>query len=169
MEPTPDRTSSSNDMAAPERQLPHGRGTVGRIADHTRGLVDDLKMWTELRLKLAQIEFEERLDAKVNQLAVAAVIGVLFALAGLFLLLTIAFLLGWALGNTFWGFLIVAGVLALTAVVVQAAKPRLLKIGAQRARLDAEKVSRGRPAAERPASQPRSNGRRNGRRDGRRS
>ncbi len=146
MEPRPDRPASPDAVAATDHQLPDGRTKVQRIADHSRGLVDDLKTWVELRLKLAQVEFWEEADRRANELGVLAVMGVLMALGGLFLLLGVAFLIGWALGNTFWGFLIVGAVLVLLGVVVKAANPRLADLR-KPARLDAGKVSRGRAAA----------------------
>lgn len=130
METLPDRhTATHNGKVPPERQLKPGRGNLGRITDQTRGLVDDLTAWVELRLELAQLEVEERIERKVNDLALKVIFGGLAGLAGLFALVTLALALGAWLGHPAWGYLIVTGLLALAAVVVRAAHPRLIQMG----------------------------------------
>ncbi len=135
---------SPTDGAPPQRQLPPGGSPISRLTEHTKALKDDLITWVELRLELAKIEFWETVDEKANQIALAAIAGVLAALGGLFLLLTIAFGLGWLLGHPFWGFLIVAVLLFLTALIIYTAKPDLGLVPAsrKRARIEEEKVSR---------------------------
>ena len=118
-------------MVPPERQLEPGSGNLGRITEQTRGLVDDLTAWVELRLELAQLEIEERVEKKANDLALKIILGVLAGLAGFFALVTGALALGAWLGHPAWGFLIVTGLLVLTAVVVRAAHPHLIQIGGQ--------------------------------------
>lgn len=132
MESVPERSSTpTNGTPQPERQLPSGRNKLTRVTQHTRGLVEDLMSWVELRIQLAQIEVEERIEAKANQLALNAVLGVVAGLAGLFALLTLAFALGAWLGHPAWGFLIVTALLGLLLVVLRAARPQLVKIGDQ--------------------------------------
>lgn len=130
MESLPERSATpTNGTPRPERQLPSGNTKLTRITQHTRGLVEDLTSWVELRIQLAQIELEERIEAKANQLALNAVLGVVAGLAGLFALLTLAFALGAWLGHPAWGFLIVTVLLGLLLVILRAARPRLVKIG----------------------------------------
>ncbi len=135
MEPLPERSPTRTDgVVPPERQLRPGGGKMGRITQQTRGLVDDLTRWIELRIELAQKEMEERIEAKANQIALKVVLGVLGALAGLFALFTLAFALGAWLGHPAWGFLIVTFLLVLLAVVVRAAHPEFIQLGGPQAR-----------------------------------
>jgi len=55
-------------------------GKVSRIAAHTQGLFADLREWIDLRVDLAILEVEERLDAFKNDLA----LGITLALFAFF-------------------------------------------------------------------------------------
>jgi hypothetical protein len=128
MDQLPERTSSGQqDGTTPQpasRQLPSGKNSVQRITDQSKGLVDDLKSWVDLRIKLAQVEVEQRVQAKVNELALRIAPIIVGALGGLFLLVTLALGLGWWLGQNFWGFLIVTLLLLLVAAVLRAVGQR---------------------------------------------
>lgn len=123
MEHLPERTNSDPGDGSPKqptsRQLPSGKRSVERITDQSKGLVDDVKAWVDLRIKLAQVEVEQRIQAKVNELALRIAPIIVGALGGLFLLATLALGLGWWLGQTFWGFLIVTLLLLLVAAVLR--------------------------------------------------
>lgn len=101
-------------------------GKLGRIAGHTRGLVDDLREWIDLRLDLAILEIEEQVDDLRNELALGLTLAILGFFAALFVLTTIALGLGWLLGHPFWGFLIVAGALSAVAAALAQSRPDLL-------------------------------------------
>lgn len=123
MESPPDRSRP------PDRRVPAQRPTGGkldRIAGHTQGLVEDLREWIDLRLDLAVLELEERVDTLQNQIALGVTMAILAFFAGLFGLTTAALGLGWLLGHPFWGFGIVFLALVLFLVVLQAAKPELV-------------------------------------------
>jgi hypothetical protein len=128
MDQLPERTpSGQEDGTTPQpasRQLPSGKNSVQRITDQSKGLVDDLKSWVDLRIKLAQVEVEQRIQAKVNEIALRIAPIIVGALGGLFLLVTLALGLGWWLGQNFWGFLIVTLLLLLVAAVLRAASQR---------------------------------------------
>lgn len=109
----------------PDHQLPSGANKVERIAQHTRGLVDDLTAWVDLKLKHTQLEVEEKVQRKIADVVVKVIPLVVFALCGLFLLVTIALGLGWWLGHPFWGFLIVTAGLGLTGLLLRRAAPSL--------------------------------------------
>jgi hypothetical protein len=124
----------------PERQLRSGLNKVERLTKQSKGLFDDLSAWVELRLKLTQIEFEEKLDAKINQLAVGAVMGLLALFAVLFALVTLALGLGAWLGHPAWGFLIVTVLLVGVTLAVRAARPHLVSVGTKRVKVDESKL-----------------------------
>lgn len=119
-----DRTSAQDAPLAPVTG-----NKAQRLAQHTQRLVDDLKTWVDLRIELAQVELEERVEAKANEIALAvAVVGVV-VLAVLFGLITLALALGAWLGHPAWGFLIVTGLLAGLAAVLRAARPEFIQVG----------------------------------------
>lgn len=124
MEPLPDRSQSTDDRGVPAP--PPTGGKLERIAGHTQGLVDDLREWIDLRLDLAVLELEERVDTLQNQIALGITMAILGFFAGLFGLTTLALGLGWLLGHPFWGFGIVFLGLVLIAGVLRAAKPELV-------------------------------------------
>lgn len=100
-----------------------------RLAQHTHHLVEDLKRWVDLRIELAQMELEERVEAKANEIALGVVVAGVALLAVVFGLVTAALALGALLGHPAWGFLIVTALLALLAAVLRAARPELVQIG----------------------------------------
>lgn len=102
---------------------------VERVAQHMQHLVDDLKTWVDLRIELAQLELEERVEAKANQLALGIVIAGVLLLGVVFALVTVALGLGAWLGHPAWGFLIVTGLLFGGAAVLRAARPELVRLG----------------------------------------
>jgi len=122
MESLPDRSSSSESRTPAER--PKG-GKVARIATHTQNLVEDLREWIDLRLDLAVLDLEEKVDTAKNQAALGVVLAIMGFFFGLFFLMTAAIGIGWALGHPFWGYLIVTGVLGLVLAVFVKAKPEL--------------------------------------------
>jgi len=96
--------------------LPHAATRLDRIQAQTETLVESVKEWAELRIKLTQTELEQKAQLKINQMVWArAVPLLLISLAAMFLLITIALGLGWLLGHTFWGFLIVTVALMSSA------------------------------------------------------
>jgi len=120
MESLQDR--SSDDGSSPNAPR---RGSLRRIAGHTRDLVDDLREWIDLRLDLAILEVEERVDDLQNEIALGLTLAVFGSFAALFVLVTVALGLGWALGHPFWGFLIVAFLLTLLVSILARTRPDL--------------------------------------------
>ena len=123
METLEDRTSSSGD--GPPADRPRG-GKLGRIAGHTQGLVEDLREWIDLRIDLAILEVEEKVDDLRNEVALGLTLAFFGFFAALFVFTTVALGLGWLLGHPFWGFLIVSVLLVLVVVSLAEARPDLL-------------------------------------------
>lgn len=128
-----DRTSKQDRPLAPAAT----GNKAERLVQHTQGLIDDLKTWVDLRIELAQMEFEDRVEAKVNEIALGVAIGGIVLLAVVFGLVTLALGLGALLGHPAWGFLIVTVLLGLSAVVLRAARPEFIRIG-QHAKRDSD-------------------------------
>lgn len=114
MEPFPDRDQSDG-SSSPHKALPTGGNKVERLARHTQALIKNLAEWVEWRIQLARIEVEERIQAEREKLLLMGMTVVFGALAGFFLLVTMALGIGWLLGHPFWGFAIVMVMLAILA------------------------------------------------------
>jgi hypothetical protein len=119
-EHTPSHGEGGTPTQPPSRQLPSGKNSIQRITDQSKGLVDDLKDWVDLRIKLAQVEVEQRIQAKIGDIALKVAPIIVGALGVLFLLVTLALGLGWWLGQNFWGFLIVTLLLFIVAAILRA-------------------------------------------------
>jgi hypothetical protein len=120
MESFQDRSSDDGSSL----DVPRG-GSLRRIAGHTRDLVEDLREWIDLRLDLAMLEIEERVDDLQNEIALGLTLAFFGFFAALFVLVTVALGLGWALGHPFWGFLIVALLLTLLVSILARTRPDL--------------------------------------------
>lgn len=121
METLQDRSSEGG----PPADRPRG-GKLGRIAGHTQGLVEDLREWIDLRIDLAILEMEEKVDTIRNEVALGVTLAFFGFFAALFVFTTAALGLGWLLGHPFWGFLIVSVVLLLIVAVLAKARPDLM-------------------------------------------
>lgn len=87
-----------------------------RLRQQTQELVEDLRAWVELRLTLAQMEIEERIETQIRRLLLRLLIGALAGLGAVFVLVAGALGLGDWLGHAGWGFLVVAlGLIAVAA------------------------------------------------------
>ncbi|NNF03983.1 MAG: hypothetical protein HKN17_05915, partial [Rhodothermales bacterium] len=113
-------------------------GRLSRITGETRGLVEDLKEWVDLKIQLLQLDFEDRIRQAANQAALTAVVIVVALLAVLFALVAAGEAMGAWFDSRSLGFLTLAGILALVAGVIHALKPRL--VGS--ARTDGESTDR---------------------------
>lgn len=124
-----DRPSAESSPPA-RRSVPQGR--VQRIAGHTQDLVTDLTEWVELRIELARIEIEERIEAQANKIVLGIMLASIGLLAVVFGLVTLALGIGAWLGHPAWGFLVVTGLLAVLLIVLRAARPVLVDIDLSR-------------------------------------
>ena len=146
-------TAQSADTVPVSRRLPPAGNKIERISQHTKGLVEDVSSWVELKLKLTQIEIEERVDAKINELIASAVAGVLAALSGLFALITLALglaalLIAAGLSGPlsyFLGFLIVTMLLFGVAMFVRKSKPEVVSVGDKKAHVEEKRLAPTRP------------------------
>lgn len=125
---SPSSLERSADGNSTSMQRDGAGGKVQRLAAHTEGLVDDLKQWVDLRIELARIEVEERVEAQANQVVLGILLAGIGLLAVVFGLVTLALGLGAWLGHPAWGFLAVTGLLILLAVLLRAAQPELVDI-----------------------------------------
>lgn len=115
-------------LARPERQLPSGANKVQRVAQHTQGLVEDLKSWVDLKITLTQMDLRDKMQARANDAALAAVMAVLGLMMLVFVCVAAALGLGTLLGHDAWGFLAVALLLGVLAWGLQKTRPQLVRL-----------------------------------------
>lgn len=104
MEHTNNGSEAKGDAAASRSAVATGAKKVERIAKQSKGLLDDVRDWIDLKIELLEIELQEKVLGY-------AVVGTLGVLALVFLFITIALGLGIWLGHPVWGFLIVTVVM----------------------------------------------------------
>jgi len=102
-------------------------GRIDRIADQTRGLVEDVKEWIDLRVQLIQLEVEDRFETVANQLLSAMLVVILAFTTLIFALIAISLGIGMLLGDPLWGFLVTTLLLAIATIVARVVKPRIVK------------------------------------------
>lgn len=102
----------------PKQKTPDNK--VTRITEHTRGLVDDVKEWVELRIQLAKLEVAHEVNQRKTQVVVGAAAAGVGVVAVLFLLVAASLGLGAWLGHPAWGFLAMSAMLLLVAALLGA-------------------------------------------------
>lgn len=122
-------TPTGEEHAAPEfspenNQDPEksAKNPVRRLAGESRALFDDLREWVDLKVQLVQVDIEERIEKAANEIIALVMVVVLGLFAAAFLLHGLAIWLGSVLGGAQWGYLIVAGVLGFTTLILKSAK-----------------------------------------------
>ncbi len=121
MEQAKDRPEVMTEGETPAGPISKGAKKVERIAQQSIELFDDIKEWIDLKIKFTWLEVEAKIDAKKKDVLVGALLGVLGVLGIVFALITGALGLGAWLGHPAWGFLMVTGLLFLTAGLVYGA------------------------------------------------
>jgi len=109
-----------------ETSQPKDSGRIDRIADQTKGLVEDIKEWVDLRVQLIQFELEEKFETVANQLLSTFLVLILAFITLMFALVAASLGIGKLLGDPLWGFLVVTGVLALATIIVRLARPKFI-------------------------------------------
>lgn len=94
------------------------------LLDNGEAVADDVKDWVGLKLQLYKLDTELKVNGLIRKL-ILAVVGLIFFF---FAMVSIALGLGMWLGNAFWGFLIVSGVLLLLLVVLKGYQPTFFRI-----------------------------------------
>ena len=93
---------------------------LNRLADHTKGLFEDITSWAELKLQYLLMEYEEQIFQKLKNRVISEVGSVVILGIGVFFgIVTLALGLGAWLGHSAWGFLIVTALLMMTAWAVR--------------------------------------------------
>lgn len=127
MEALPERGGDTQtDLAESRRQLQTSANKLERISQHTKGLFGEITDWVDLRVKLVQVDLQEKFEEKKIQIGLGVGMALVAFFAVLFLLTTIALALGAWLGHPVWGFLIVTILLFVTIAIMRLVMKRML-------------------------------------------
>ena len=132
-------------------ETPSSNGKLGRLTAEAKGLVADTREWVDAKLRLFELEIEEKIDAFASRFIATAVVVFFAALALIFALVSGALGLGQWWGSDALGFLAVGGLLFLIAGVVHLLRPRFVRgsLGATESEDDTKRLPEARqlPAA----------------------
>ncbi|HUF08022.1 MAG TPA: phage holin family protein [Rhodothermales bacterium] len=120
------------------QKAPDGR--IDRLITETRQLGDDLTQWVNLRLKLVQLDIQERIDEELDFVYTGVIVLGMMTIALLLASFGIAWVLGDLLGERWYGFMMLAALYLIAAFVILRLKPRMA--GGLRARWREEKLER---------------------------
>jgi len=102
-------------------------GRLERLAMEVRGLVEDVRTWIDLKIRLIEIEVEERVRDVLNRVVVTVAIGILAFLTLVFVLVTSALALGTWWDSMLLGFLAVTLLLVVFTTLVYVLRPGLVR------------------------------------------
>lgn len=129
VKPEKQKTYLRDDVSSESDPEDHSSmGKIKRISYQSKGLVDDVKSWVDLRMTLTQMDIEEKVDARLNRAIVGGVVGALAFLSLTFGLVAASLGLGAWLGHDAWGFLAVTGLLLVVTAILLLLKPRVIDL-----------------------------------------
>lgn len=117
-------------MAEPVKTTPKAptpSGKIGRLTNEAKGLVDDTRQWVDAKLRLFELDMEEKLDGIANKVVAGATVVFLASLALVFGLVALALMLGDIWGRQSLGFMAVSGGCFLVAVLIHWLRPKFVK------------------------------------------
>jgi uncharacterized membrane protein YqjE len=106
---------------------PGPSGKLGRLSSEAKGLVDDTRQWVDTKLRLFELDLEEKIDGLANKVVAGATVVFLASLALVFGLVALALMLGDIWGRQSLGFMAVSGGCFLIAVLIHWLRPRFVK------------------------------------------
>jgi len=118
----PDRTDALPASSGSEEDVD---GRIDRIVHETRRLGDDLMEWVNLKLRLVQLDVQERIDQELDFVFSGVIVLSMIVIALLMASFGLAFILGDLLGELWYGFAIMAFIYVLAAAVISRIRPRL--------------------------------------------
>lgn len=102
-------------------------GKIGRLSSEARGLVDDTRQWVDAKLRLFELDLEEKLDGIANKMIAGAAVVFFAALALIFGLTALSLFLGTLWDNEALGFVVVALASFVIALIIQWLRPRFVR------------------------------------------
>lgn len=117
-------------------------GRIDRLVHETRQLSDDVIEWVNLRLRLVQIDLQERLDDELDFVFSSVMVIAMACIALLLASFAAAFVLGDLLGADWYGFAILSVTYLVAALLIARRRPRMasgFRAGWAKSRMDESK------------------------------
>ena len=120
---------------------PHDNSKIGRLAAEARGLVEDTREWVDAKLRLFELDIEEKIDRLASRFMVRLMVLFFSAMAAVFVGVAGALALGELWGSEPLGFLAASVLLLFIAGLIHAVRPRLVQgsMGVAERHAEAEK------------------------------
>jgi hypothetical protein len=100
---------------------------MNNIANDFENLLLKTKQYAKTSIELLQLQLVDKLSELFGILAASICIGIFAFLCGLFLNIGLALYLGEVLGHLYFGFLVVAGIYLLLAVICYVFRKKLIQ------------------------------------------
>ena len=108
----------------PRPEADDDAGRIERIVSDTKTLSEDLTEWLRLKIELLQLEVHERITEEINAVVSMIVVLSLLLMAVLLALMAVGNYLGEILGNSGYGYAVVAAFVAIVAIVIGKLQPQ---------------------------------------------
>ena len=110
---------SPMNAGSPEDVHSNGKEPVQRLTQHTKDLVEDVKSWLDLKVRVTIMEVRTDIENWIRGFAYDGAALAIFALGLLFGLVALSLGVGTWLGHPAWGFASVMGLLWFVALVLR--------------------------------------------------
>ena len=100
-------------------------GRIDRIVNESRRLGDDVVEWINLRMRLIQLDFQEKIDEELDHIFSGVMVMVMFGIAIVMGSIGVALMLGRYLGDILFGFGILAAFYAIIGFIVLRSRPKM--------------------------------------------
>ncbi len=98
------------------------------MIDELKNLVSELRDYYAVRKNIVKLKTAENLSETTSNAIAYTVLAIIGLFVLLFFSVTLALGLGWALGNNFWGFLIVTGLYVAAGAFIYLRKEQVIRI-----------------------------------------
>jgi hypothetical protein len=101
---------------------------MSEFSSHIEELASNAKEYINTKVEIAKLSAAEKVSGVTSAILSRIAVLVIFLFFVLFLCIAAALLLGEWLGKAYWGFLVIAGICLLKAIVFWLARERLIRI-----------------------------------------
>lgn len=101
---------------------------MSELFNHINELADNAKEYINTKVEIAKLNAAEKISSFTSGIIARIIVALIFALFLLFFGMAAGFALGEWLGKAYWGFLVVAGIYLLGAIIIWVTRERLIRI-----------------------------------------
>lgn len=101
---------------------------MSELFNHINELADNTKEYINTKVEIAKLNAAEKISSLTSGIIARIAVAMIFALFLLFFSMAAGFALGEWLGKAYWGFLVVAGIYLLVAIIIWTTRERLIRM-----------------------------------------